>query len=523
MRRHYLALLICCFWVPAGGVAFCAATLLEGMPAIAAAGGAMALAAVGSFMLGRWAERRSSAQLQALSQAAALPMDGELLTINAILRTLAQRLERTSHFKAAFAELDRPALIASEDGKILAVSRGLRALEPEVDEGGTIDVLFGPGFAQGGGPAEESLVLVRGKRFEAYRRSAATNRVLIELKPSGHFVADDDLDAFASAISSGQTGFRFAPTAVGASPVLRTFTAALEELDIASGAVRQLVAGEMPQLEASGRDNGLVPELKKLAATVGTLTEKLAEETVARETLETKLSSIGDAIDGYRAAIASFAELAEENSNAAGAVATELSSGRERANASAAIVGRARAMAEDAMAAGERLLPVLTKLGGSTAEIERMITAIEDVSFRTNLLALNAAVGAARAGESGAGFAVVAEEVRSLAQFTASAAKDIRALVAQSQAGAEDGSAEAGNVREALSSVTAQLQSLSEEAAGTVASLDRGNTALESLTRGTDQVGKEAERALLLPTRRRQASPESDAADPRRVAGVVGR
>ena len=104
------------------------------------------------------------------------------------------------------------------------------------------------------------------------------------------------------------------------------------------------------------------------------------------------------------------------------------------------------------------LQAAMSDIDASSDEIERVLHMIDEISFQTNLLALNAAVEAARAGKAGAGFSVVAEEVRTLANRSAQAARDTQDLILRARDQTSEGARLGRDVSQAADRVLTDLQ-----------------------------------------------------------------
>ncbi|OQW49172.1 MAG: hypothetical protein A4S09_03655 [Proteobacteria bacterium SG_bin7] len=229
----------------------------------------------------------------------------------------------------------------------------------------------------------------------------------------------------------------------------------------------------------------------RIANRLSDITKQIAESGVQVSSASAQLSSASQQVSsGSTEAAASL----EETVSSIEELSSMVKLNADNAKQAASLSQTSTKSAEEGETEIRNLISSMKEISQSSKKIEEIINVIDDIAFQTNLLALNAAVEAARAGEQGKGFAVVAEAVRNLAQRSASAAKDITALIKDSVSQIESGTKIAdasGNVLKNIVTSVKKVSDLNSEIASASAEQANGigqiSKAMNELDQSTQQ------------------------------------
>ena len=270
-------------------------------------------------------------------------------------------------------------------------------------------------------------------------------------------------------------------------------------LEVATRAMLDISEGEgdlTRRLHAEGRDevarlagafNGFVEKLRSIVGRVADSTAQLgsAAGQLAATSEETD-RSVGEQlreVDRVAGSVAEMNGVVDEVAHHSTDAADAATRAQQEAENGQRVVGRTVEVIERLAERVEAAAATIQRLEGESDNIGSVLDVIRGIAEQTNLLALNAAIEAARAGEQGRGFAVVADEVRTLASRTQQSTEEIHAMIERLQSGSREAVAVMEEGRE-------QARAGVEQAAEAGGSLERITEATRAINELNDRIAE---------------------------------
>jgi methyl-accepting chemotaxis protein len=306
----------------------------------------------------------------------------------------------------------------------------------------------------------------------------------------------EDVDQLATAAVAGRLGVRADPARHAGDfrriveGINRTLDAVLSPIDESTRILERLSRRDLTA-RVTGTYRGDHARIQgAINATAESLHGALLQVSTAVDQVSTAALQIASSSQSVASGASEQAASLAEYATTVEVIATMLSRTSDQARQADGTVRTARDAAAEGSASMERMLSAVAAIRTSTEGTSQIIKDINDIAFQTNLLALNAAVEAARAGEAGRSFAVVAEEVRSLALRSKAAAARTEVLIRDSLRQAGEGEGTSRHVAERLRAIVASVEQTTSIVAEIAASAREQAEGITGVMRAVSEMDK---------------------------------